>query len=218
MKFKDETGNVYGRLTVLKRAKNRKATNYYWECICTCGKKVEVYGTSLRTSNTSSCGCLGREISKIKNTVHGGRYDREYTVWASMLSRCRNPNSPGYCYYGSRGIKVCKRWYKYANFKKDMGKRPANMTLDRINTNGNYTPKNCRWATIQEQCGNRRSSRPITYMGETKTIKEWAKKFNIKLHSIYTRIYIGWSEIDAITTPIRQKRKKPLSILTKGHE
>ena len=81
----------------------------------------------------------------------------EFKCWDSMLQRCSNPNHESYFRYGGRGIKVCQRWSKFENFFTDMGKRPSGLTLERINNNGNYTPKNCKWATWKEQGQNKRN-------------------------------------------------------------
>lgn len=107
-----------------------------------------------------------------------------YMTWNAMTERCRNPNNKAYRYYGGRGIKVCKRWAHFENFLADMGIRPDDMTLDRINNDGNYTPKNCRWANQSEQTANSRTAKPVTWKGVTKLIKGWAKHFGVSSEAL----------------------------------
>jgi hypothetical protein len=89
-------------------------------------------------------------------TTHGMCGTPEYRTWQAMLTRCSNPGRRDYKFYGGRGIRVCKRWRLFENFYADMGARPEGTTIDRINTNGNYTPGNCRWADLKTQIANRR--------------------------------------------------------------
>jgi len=109
--------------------------------------------------------------------THGQTCSFEYISWIGMFQRCNNPNDRGYSNYGGRGIKVCDRWFQsFENFLADMGKKPTpSHTIDRIDNDGNYTPENCRWATMQEQCRNRRNNRRITFQGKTLCIIEWLK-------------------------------------------
>lgn len=93
-----------------------------------------------------------------------------YRVWANMLQRCNNKNNPMYKNYGGRGIKVCRRWNKYENFKKDMGIKPDGLTIDRINNNGNYEPNNCKWTTWKQQRLNQRKPKNYIIKIKAKTI------------------------------------------------
>ncbi len=128
---------------------------------------------------------------------------REWICWTSMKQRCRNPNSTGYALYGARGIQVCERWNKFANFLADMGEAPDGMTIERIDNNGHYEPNNCRWATLTEQNRNQRTNRLITIDGETLCVTAWAERFGIDPFRIYQRLDDGWPPEKAVKTGVR---------------
>jgi len=129
-----------------------------------------------------------------------------------MKQRCLNPKSPGFKDYGGRGITVCKRWMKFANFRKDMGPRPAGLQIDRKDNNKGYSPSNCRWATRKENNNNRRSSVFITMMGQTKTIAQWSDHLGVRFSLLYNRIYRKWP-VDRLTEK-RVPKKTGRTILT----
>lgn len=126
----------------------------------------------------------------------------EYYAWDHMKARCLRPNSANYHRYGGRGIKICKRWMKYENFLADMGRRPSpKHSLDRIRVNGNYTPKNCRWATAIEQCNNTTRNVILKYNGKKYTMAELARAYSIDYKLVLGRIKRGWSVEKTVATP-----------------
>lgn len=151
-------GQQWGRLSVLSRAKNDHNGQARWLCKCECGTMTIVRRMDLRTGNTTSCGCAridqGRAAG-LASKKHGQYGSRSYRTWKAMKERCLNPNHLAFHRYGGRGVTICDRWSEsFENFFADMGERPAGLTLDRINPDGNYEPGNCRWATPSEQRRN----------------------------------------------------------------
>jgi hypothetical protein len=166
MKFIDLTGLKFARLTVLERAPQRSAKTM-WRCLCDCGKESIAQASDLRSGKHRSCGCL--HIESI--TTHGctsrnpKKVTPTYRTWLGMIQRCTNPKAQHFHRYGGRGISVCGRWRSFENFLTDMGERPANRTLDRINNDAGYEPANCRWVTRKQQAQNRTYTPPKVVRG-----------------------------------------------------
>lgn len=213
-KTKDIRGQKFQRLTVLDRVGTCRLGRAVWKCLCECGVTTLADGPSLRTGNTKSCGCLKREIAaeRCRNkTTHGdaigGKVTREYRTWSGMWTRCTNPNSECWNFYGGRGITICDRWKDFAAFLSDMGRKPVGMTIERVDTNGPYCPENCIWATIQTQANNRRDNVKLTFRGETHGLGQWAKIVGLNPTTLGHRIRSGWPVEMALTEPTGYKPK-----------
>jgi hypothetical protein len=212
--FIDLTGRQFERLTVVNRTINHKRKGAYWLCRCVCGKETIVATNQLNMGYCKSCGCL-REENKRKRITHGasrvGKHEKLYDVWASMKGRCYIPTNTSYARYGALGISVCKEWlndYKifkewaYANGFKD------ELTLDRIDSKGNYAPNNCKWSTVLEQANNKKNNVHLTYKGITKTLPEWAREYGLSPDTLRARLYVFMMPVSqALEKPLYQRRK-----------
>ena len=152
--FKDISGKRFGSWTVLKRAPNAGRTRFH--CLCDCGNKSIVFSTNLTRGLSSSCkGCS----VKNKEAYHGKSQSSTYSIYIQMKERCHNKYHKYFPYYGARGIEVCEHWREgFKNFLSDMGERPKDLSIDRIENDKGYSKENCRWATKKEQQRNRRNS------------------------------------------------------------
>lgn len=205
-KFVDLTGNRYGKLVALERAKNR-GKHTMWKCKCDCGNYTITGANELKQGTTKSCGCLKFES---RNSTHGLTKTRLYSIWSKMKDRCLNKNNPAYKWYGGRGITICQEWLDdFMDFYKwaiENGYKEG-LSIDRIDVNGNYEPCNCRWITLEEQALNTRTTKFLTYKGETKTVSEWCDITGIKKTTMLNRIRLGFSAEECIEIPIHVKRE-----------
>ena len=208
-----EIGSVYGRLTVVSHGDPVIQRLGYMSqtsvCRCECGNTTTLPETILRQRRTLSCGCLQKDVARRRLTTHGMRMTPEYQIWFSMKSRCLNKNNPEYHNYGGRGISVCQRWRSFVKFLEDMNGRSSNdLSIDRIDVNGNYEPGNCRWATAEEQANNKRNNVKLTFYGKTMTLVQWSRISLVRQGTILYRIRSGWSEKRAVWTPARKMARK----------
>jgi hypothetical protein len=206
----------YDRLTVtpftLSSVKIKGRKRWFVNVVCKCGTRKTVNATDLEAGKIKSCGCLALEksIKKIKavnkknkdtgnypGKKHGDSNTPFHNTWKSINGRCYAVNNHKYHRYGGRGISV--EWESYEDFKKDMfelylaaiekhGKK--NISIDRIDNDGNYSKSNCRWATPRQQANNTSRNRKISYRGITMTVTDWSRELGINRSTINSRINI----------------------------
>lgn len=202
-KIHRKKGTRFGRLIILHQTEAGKHPT--WMCRCDCGTEKEILFESMQSGKTQSCGCLNIEKIKERMTKHGenrvGQRTPEYDAWAHIKTRTTNKNYREFHLYGGRGITMAKRWLNcFENFLEDMGRRPSkDHSIDRIDNNKGYTPKNCRWATEVEQQNNRRDNVLMTFKGETMSVSAWGRKLGIIPSVLFARIK-RWGKIDRVLT------------------
>lgn len=202
----DLSGRVFGQLTARSYA-GRRGQHALWECDCACGQQCVVLATNMLRGLSKSCGCL--KIKPTRHEANSTTHKSEYYSYRSMLGRCFNKSYKGYGRYGGRGILVCDRWLNGENgksgftcFLEDMGAKPRKgLTLERRDTNLNYSPGNCVWATMREQQNNRSNNTLLTAHGETRTIAEWARIQGLQAATIRQRLKRGKSSEEAVIRP-----------------
>lgn len=232
-KIKDLAGQRFGRLVVKYDTGKRQNRQVIWHCVCDCGNEVEILGGNLRKGYTQSCGCLSKERAKenikiaIPKAIQSIKkyedpneiYTRLYRIWAGMKRRCNNTKAINYSDYGGKGVYVCKEWEEYSNFKKWALTSGYNddLTLDRIDTTKEYSPKNCRWATMKEQQNNRTNNHLLTLKGKTQTVAQWAEELNINYKVLEARIIRGWDIERALFAPIRSKKDGSADLISERY-
>ena len=187
-----EIGRKYNYLTATKYLYTKGHKDYY-ELKCDCGKICVGYSWNVRASFKKSCGCHKYMNTKRKKLSH----TRCYRAWHSMMFRCYNDKCPGYKNYGGTGIRVAKEWHDFKNFEKDMGHPENNLSLDRIDNNGDYSKDNCRWVGVKEQAINRRTTRLLKHNGVLMSTSDWARHFKIPIGTFSGRIRRGMTVAQA---------------------
>ena len=209
-------GDQHGRLTIesepFREGKHRRV----W-VTCSCGKRgrCKGYAQSIESGHSTSCGCLRAERVSEACSTHGlsrGEWKVEFKIWRGMVARCTDRDHPFFHHYGGRGITICERWTGEngaAAFISDMGKRPSkDQSLERLDNDGPYSPENCVWATRKEQARNKRTTRLVTFRGQTKSLAAWAEELGMKWQTLYARVG-KWSVEEAFTRPVRKPGQRP---------
>ena len=184
---------------------------------CDCGTVKEMILSRFNNPSVHSCGCVGVPKGRnSQNFQHGMSRTRIYGVYRDMYNRCYNENDISYSYYGGKGVIICPEWlgengiknfseWAYANGYDENAER-GNCTIDRIDTNGNYEPSNCRWADTEVQSNNRSNNRYFEIDGVTKTLSEWCRDYgNLCVQSVHHRLQRGWDIRTALEKPMQKK-------------
>lgn len=211
-KFIDLTGQRFGRWTVLEYAGYDNGVK--WKCRCECGRVKIVRSDHLRYGKSTSCGCFKGEVTA-KETAqkirkHGMWNTRLYHIWQRMKQRC-SPSCPKHekKRYYERGIRVCEEWEKDFEKFKEWALQNGyadNLSIDRINNDGNYCPENCRWETNKNQSNNRSVTKYIEYNGEVRPMAIWSELMGIPYSTLQKRLIRGWTVEKALTMPVQKKR------------
>lgn len=200
---RDLTGQKFGMLTALQFVEGGEGRTK-WKFSCECGEITIKSSSDVLSGRSTSCGCFRRANATRLATSHGeSKQTPEWIAWISMKTRCSTPSDTSYPNYGGRGITVCERWENsYENFLEDMGRRPSSVhSLDRKDTNGNYTPDNCKWSTRVEQNNNRRNNTILTFRGRSQTLTQWCSELHISPKTVRSRIVRSkWTVEKALTT------------------
>lgn len=203
-------GHRFGALVAIKflEAKNQSS---YWLYKCDCGTFIKLVAKQIKNRSQHgvrvSCGCVAIEVKAENgraNATHGLSFHKLYDVHYQMLRRCTNIECKDYPAYGARGISVCDEWQDLRSFMDwclSSGYRDG-LTIERVDVNGNYEPSNCTWIENELQAHNTRTLHKITINGETRFLTEWARIVGIGRNTIHSRLRYGWSEYDAVMTPV----------------
>lgn len=217
-------GKKFNRLTILEKVGQYKGDGtYLYKCKCNCGKIKILQGYRVKNGTIKSCGCWQKDNPpKLK---HGMTGTKIFFTWQRILDRCNNKNGKNYKGYGGRGITVCNEWLKFENFRDDMYESylkhcqkfgEKNTSIDRIDNNGDYCKKNCRWATTKQQNRNRRSNIYLKFKDKEMILADWAKHIGVSFKCLRGRLNRGWTVEQTLTLPhgylLQNKR-----VFTKQH-
>lgn len=211
-RFVDMTGWVMkehgvpdSKLTIVNREKNNDKGQTMWRCKCECGGEIIGIGYRIKSGRIKSCGCM----KAVPEFRHGETQSRLYRIWCNIKTRCSCKSAEYYKNYGARGISVCDEWRLSYTAFRDWALSAGyedNLTIDRINANGNYEPSNCRWATWKEQENNSSHNVNISYNNKTMTLHQWSEELNIPYDTLRSRVRRrGWSVKRAFTQPVKKR-------------
>lgn len=214
MKKDNLIGQKFGRLLVVKEGERSSSGRVRWHCVCDCGKELDVYGPSLKSGNTKSCGCYHSDVARARMTTHGcgssKNRNRLYSIYRAIICRCESPDHAEYYRYGGRGIAICQAWRAdFAKFKSwaDSNGYADGLQIDRIDNDKGYSPENCRWVTPKQNANNTNRNRRVLFRGKMLTCSEIADITHLPYWTIYQRITkLKWKGED-LARPSRINKK-----------
>lgn len=201
---KDIKNKKFGRLTPIDYIPGHNRMRSAWLCKCDCGNETIVSTDKIISGSTKSCGCL-----KIKYSILNKRI---FQIWYNMHKRCEKNNQMDSKYYFGKGIKVCQEWDVYENFQSWALENgyADDLTIDRINTKGNYEPSNCRWITLAEQQRNKSNCHYVTINGVKKTLAEWAREIGISRSTLQYRLEKNMPTEKLLSKSMEDEQKKKI--------
>ena len=203
MELKEYVGQKFGSLTIMKVWRDKEKKETMCLCLCDCGNEKTTYFSKVKNGLIKSCGC------QKGNRTHGLHDCRLYRIWQAMKSRCFNPNTPNYKYYGGKGVVVCEQWVNdfqsFYDWAMEHG-YSEELTIDRMNVEGNYEPTNCRWVTMKEQC-NKNNSRiyEIELHGEKYSLRDFTDIIGESYSKLQTKLYRGKVSVEDIEEEYNNK-------------
>lgn len=202
----EQVGKRFGRLQVVAWGGHKVNGSLVLTCFCDCGTWKRIKELDLMSGHSRSCGCLHREQVGDNLRTHGLSTSGEHKVWRGMKDRCSNPKFSGYKNYGGRGIKVCERWLNsFENFYADMGPKPSpNLTIHRVDNDGDYCKENCIWTTRKVQGRYKTNTLWIKHNGVRKALSAWAEDLGFSYSVLHARLQRGWSAEKTLITPLKR--------------
>ena len=196
----------FGKLKVVELLPDRSHKERHWRCVCDCGNEYTATSHALIHGTATQCHRCAMKQVGLSNTKHKCEPKRLHEIYTNMKTRCNNPNYELYHRYGGRGISVCVEWADSFIAFRDWAFSSGyseELSLDRIDNNGNYCPENCKWSTVTEQANNRRTNRLVTLFGETDTLANMVRKTGTTYGTVQARLDSGWDVERAFTEPVR---------------
>lgn len=206
--MRDWSGTVFGYVTIIgPHFSDERAAQWVGRCVC--GTEIVATISYFRVRRTMNCGCQTERLMKERHRTHGhtiGKKSPTFLSWDGMIQRTTNPNNAQFTDYGGRGIKPCPKWLSFQGFLEDMGERPDEHTLERVDVDGPYSKENCRWLPIKDQNRNKRNTVWVEWQGEKVPLRELSERYGLDRSLVLQRYRHGWTMEQIFLGAPRPKR------------